>query len=64
MEKAYQLIDEQEMSVKKVADYFGVHRSTLYKRHKEYQNRIEKEMEDNEFVYIDELPPIPEKYRI
>jgi len=69
MEKVYELIDKEGMSIKQAAEYLGVHRSTLYKRHSEYQKQIEDELKNIdtniEFDFDDEdLPPIPEKYRI
>jgi len=51
MEKVYAQLDSGR-SVKSVAGEWGVSPSTLYRRHREYQARLEAK--DNE------LPPLPE----
>lgn len=53
MEKVYKALDSGR-SVKSVADEWQVSTSTLYRRHREYQAEIERNILENE------LPPLPD----
>lgn len=56
MEKIYSQLDAG-MSVKEVANEWGVSRSTLYRRHRSYQEqiRLAQEMEES-------LPELPDDF--
>lgn len=45
MEEVYRLLDEGR-TVEDVGDILGVSRATIYKRHKEYQELIQKEAQE------------------
>lgn len=57
MEEVYRKID-LGYSVEEVARELGVHRSTLYRRHKSYQRQVELlEQEKNSVYKIPRIPP-------
>lgn len=53
MEKVYRLLDSGR-SVEEVAKEFGVSKTTLHRRHKEYQAYVR--------MIKQELPPLPEEF--
>lgn len=55
MVKVYTALDSGR-SVRDVANEWGVSPSTLYRRHKEYQDKLEQKHRK------DDLPPLPESF--
>ncbi len=57
MEKVYRQLDSGR-SIESVAKEWGVSVSTLYRRHREYQQEVDV-VEEKEKPFTEELPPIP-----